>query len=51
MSAVPPPRTGTMRRVAMDGSDPSTSHPNAGLVPPAETPEKKELLVLVEMGR
>lgn len=25
--------------------------PHTGLVPPAETPEKKEMLVLVEMGR
>ncbi|KFQ73508.1 Arf-GAP with Rho-GAP domain, ANK repeat and PH domain-containing protein 3, partial [Phaethon lepturus] len=37
--------------VAAHGSHPCTSHPTAGLVPPTETPEKKELLILVEMGR
>lgn len=39
------------RGVAVRGSDPSASRPNAGLVPPTDTPEKKELLILVEMGR
>lgn len=51
MSAIPQPGMGTMWWVAVHGSDPSTSHSNAGLVPPTETPEKKELLILVEMGR
>lgn len=51
MSAMLQPGTGSMWWVAMHGSDPSTSHPNAGVVPPMETPEKKELLILVEMGR
>jgi len=37
--------------VTVHGSDLSTSYPNAGLVPPTDTPEKKELLILVEMGR
>lgn len=37
--------------VALHGSDSSVSPLNAGLVPPTDTPEKKELLVLVEMGR
>lgn len=45
------PGQGNIGRVATHGSEPSTSHPNAGLVPPTETPEKKELLILVEMGR
>ncbi|KAI1233985.1 Arf-GAP with Rho-GAP domain, partial [Lamprotornis superbus] len=39
------------RVVATRGSDSSASHPDTGLVPPTDTPEKKELLVLVEMGR
>ncbi|NXG77515.1 ARAP3 protein, partial [Baryphthengus martii] len=43
--------TGTVWWVAVNGSDPSASHPNADLVPSTETPEKKELLILVEMGR
>lgn len=51
MSAMPQPGTGTMWWAAMHSIDLSTSHPNAGLVPPTETPEKKELLILVEMGR
>lgn len=51
MSGMLQPGTGTMGGVAVHGSDPSTSHPNAGLIPPTENPEKKELMILVEMGR
>lgn len=45
------PGTGTMGWMAVHGSDASTSHPNVGLIPPMENPEKKELMILVEMGR
>lgn len=42
---------GRLHVVALPASDPSASPHNAGLVPPMDTLEKKELLVLVEMGR
>lgn len=37
--------------VAVSPSEPSASRPRAGLVPPTDTPEKREMLLLVEMGR
>lgn len=45
------PRLGAWQRVAVPHSEPSASCPHAGLVPPADTLEKREMLLLVEMGR
>lgn len=37
--------------VAVSPSEPSASLSHTGLVPPTDTPEKREMLLLVEMGR